>query len=247
MKAIALKTLALPVALVATVTLASAQEGAKQEAREKKQEAKTAASNSGNAIKDSWITMKVHSQFVPEDALENSDIDVDTRAGVVTLNGSVASAAGKARAVAIAKATEGVKTVTDNLRVAAAPDSTAAARAAGRDAGDKTREAGRDAADNTRDAGRTAARNTKEGAKDVAGTSGRAMSDGWIKSKIAAQYVTEDSLDNSDIDIDVAKGMVVLNGAVRTAAAKNRATALAKATEGVTGVKNNLKVDPNVK
>ena len=232
MKALALRTLALPVALVATVALASAQDGAKQEAREKKQEAKTAASNSGNAIKDSWITMKVHSQFVPEDALENSDIDVDTKAGVVTLNGTVASAAGKARAAAIAKATEGVKSVTDNLRIAAAPDSTAAAREAGRDAADKTRSAARD---------------TKEGAKNVAGTSGRTVTDGWIKSKIAAQYVTENSLDNSDIDIDVAKGAVVLNGAVRTAAAKTRAGAVAKATDGVKTVTNNLKIDPSVK
>jgi hyperosmotically inducible periplasmic protein len=246
MKVIALRTLALPVALVASVALASAQDaakGAKQEARETKQEAKTAASNSGNAIKDSWITMKVHSQFVPEDALENSDIDVDTKAGVVTLNGTVASAAGKARAAAIAKATEGVKSVTDNLRIAAAPDSTAAAREAGRDAGDKTREAGRTAADSTR----SAARDTTAGAKDVAGTTGRAVTDGWIKSKIASQYVAENSLDNSDIDIDVTKGAVVLNGAVRTAAAKTRAGAVAKATDGVKTVTNNLKVDPNVK
>ena len=243
MKVMALRTLALPVALVATVALASAQDGAKQEAREKKQEAKTAANNSGNAIKDSWITMKVHSQFVPEDALENSDIDVDTKAGVVTLNGTVASAAGKARAAAIAKSTEGVKSVTDNLRIAAAPDSTAAAREAGRDAGDKTRDAGRTAADSTR----SAARDTKEGAKNVAGTSGRAVTDGWIKSKIASQYVTEDLLDKSDIDIDVSKGAVELNGAVRTMEAKNKATALAKGTDGVKSVQNNLKVDPSVK
>ena len=61
--------------------------------------------------------------------------------------------------------------------------------------------------------------------RDVAGTTGKAITDGWIKSKIAAQFVTEDSLDNSDIDIDVSKGAVALNGAVRTAAAKDRAAA----------------------
>ena len=53
--------------------------------------------------------MKVHSQFVPENVLENSDIDVETKAGVVTLMGTVPTAAGKTRAVAIAKATDGVK------------------------------------------------------------------------------------------------------------------------------------------
>ena len=192
--------------LVAMVTVSAAQEKAKEAARDAGQATKATAQKSGNAIKDGWITMKVHSQFIPEDALSNSDIDVDTKNGVVTLNGTVAGEAGKARAVAIAKATDGVKSVTDNLKIAA-----------------------RDAAPGT------------------AGTAGRAMSDGWIKSKIAAQFVTEDSLDNSDIDIDVSKGAVVLHGAVRTPAAKNRAADIAKATDGVKGVTNNLKVDSSVK
>lgn len=221
MKSTKVKMLAVPVMLAATVTFASAQDGVKQQARETTQDVKSAAAKTGNAISDSWITLKVHSQFVPEDALSNSDIDVDTTRGVVTLNGTVASEAGRARAVAIAKATDGVNSVSDRLRVAASPDMSASAREAGAKAGEKT--------------------------KDVAGTTGKAVTDGWLKSKIAAQYVTEDALDKSDIDIDVAKGMVTLNGAVRTMAAKNRATAIAKGTDGVKGVHNNLKVDPNVK
>jgi hyperosmotically inducible protein len=212
---------ALPVMLAATVSFASAQEGAKAEAKEAKQDTKNAAADTGTAIKDSWITLKVHSQFVPEDALKDSDIDVDTSKGVVMLNGTVASEAGRTRAIAIAKATDGVKNVMDHLRVAAPADTTAAAREAGRDAADKTR--------------------------DVAGTTGKAVTDGWIKSKIAAQYVTEDSLDKSDIDIDVTKGAVALKGAVRTAAAKDRATAIAKSTDGVKSVQNDLKIDPAVK
>jgi hyperosmotically inducible protein len=223
---------ALPMMLAATVSFASAQEGAKAEAREAKQDAKNAAASTGTAIKDSWITLKVHSQFVPEDALKDSDIDVDTSKGVVMLNGTVASEAGRAKAIAIAKATDGVKSVMDHLRVAVPADSSAAMREAGRDAADKTKDA---------------ARTTADSARDVAGTTGKAISDGWIKSKIAAQYVTEGSLDNSDIDIDVSKGMVALKGAVRSAAAKDRATAIAKSTEGVKSVKNDLKIDPTVK
>jgi hyperosmotically inducible protein len=225
-------TFALPMMLAATVSFASAQEAAKSEARETKQEAKSAAATSGNAIKDSWITLKVHSQFVPEDALKDSDIDVDTNNGVVMLNGTVASEAGRARAIAIAKATDGVKNVMDHLRVAKPADSTVAMRDAGKDAADKTKEA---------------AGTTGDKARETAGTTGKAISDGWIKSKIAAQYVTESSLDNSDIDIDVSQGAVALKGAVRTEAAKDRAESIAKATDGVKGVKNDLKVDPNVK
>jgi hyperosmotically inducible periplasmic protein len=113
MKSTAIRMFALPVMLAATVSFASAQEGAKAEAKEAKQEAKSAAADAGTAIKDSWITLKVHAQFVPEDALKDSDIDVDTNKGVVMLNGTVVSEAGRARAIAIAKATDGVKNVMD--------------------------------------------------------------------------------------------------------------------------------------
>ena len=217
MKAMGIRLLAAPVLLAATVSFASAQEGAKQQARETTQDVKDAAKKTGNAISDSWITLKIHSQFIPEDALSDSDIDVDTKSGVVTLNGTVASEAGRTKAIAIAKATDGVNAVTDNLKVTPA----ASARAAGEKAGEKTRE--------------------------VAGTSGKAVTDGWLKSKIASQFVTEDLLDKSDIDIDVSKGAVALNGAVRTMEAKNKATAIVKGTDGVKSVQNTLKIDPNVK
>jgi hyperosmotically inducible periplasmic protein len=232
MKPMAIRMLAVPVLFAATVSFATAQEGAKRQARETAQDVKSATAKTGNAIGDSWITLKIHSQFVPENTLENSDIDVDTKKGVVLLNGTVTSEAGRARAVAIAKATDGVNSVTDNLRIAAGTDMTNAARDAGAKAADKTKEVARD---------------TRDAAKEATGTTGKAITDGWIKSKIAAQFVTEDSLDKSDIDIDISKGAVTLNGAVRTMAAKDRAAAIAKATDGVKGVRNNLKVDPGVK
>ena len=43
--------------------------------------------------------------------LDDSDIDVDVANNMVTLNGTVKSAAAKAKAVSIAKATDGVKGV----------------------------------------------------------------------------------------------------------------------------------------
>jgi hyperosmotically inducible periplasmic protein len=221
MKSTGVRMLAVPVLLAAAVSFASAQEGAKAQARETTQDVKDAAKKTGNAISDSWITLKIHSQFIPEDALSDSDIDVDTKSGVVTLKGTVMSEAGRARAIAIAKATDGVNSVADNLKIGPATDMTASAKAAGEKAGDKARE--------------------------VAGTTGKTVTDGWIKSKIASQFVTEDLLDKSDIDLDVSKGAVALNGAVRTMEAKNKATAIVKGTDGVKSVQNNLKIDPSVK
>jgi hyperosmotically inducible protein len=206
-----LKVLALPILPVAIVAFASPAL-----AQTAGQEVKQAAKNTGNAITDGWITMKVHSQFIPEDALEGSDIDVDTNNGVVTLTGTVPNEAAKTRAVAIAKATDGVKNVSDKLRIGPADNASAAARDAGRKAAQETREA--------------------------TGTTGRAVTDGWIKSKIYSQYITEDALDDADIDIDIANGAVTLNGEVRSEAGRSRAQAIAKATDGVKSVKSNLKV-----
>lgn len=184
----------------------------------------SAASAGQQPVKDKWITMKIHSLFVPEDALEGSNIDVDTVAGVVTLSGTVVTEAGRSRALAIAKSTDGAKSVVDKLRVGPAErelDDVA------RDAGQATSAAAKEAAKDTKAAGRT---------------TGRKITDGWVKSKIYAQYLTESALDDSDIDIDVANGVVTLNGTVKTSAGKTRAVAIAKATDRVKNVKDNLKV-----
>ena len=223
-------------AVMVTATTARAQTPPATAAGEAKQEAKQAAKKTGNAITDGWITMKIHSQFIPEKALEDSDIDVDTNNGNVTLNGTVASAAGRERAVAIAKATDGVKNVTDNLRIMPADTMTGAVK----DAARATGTAGKEMARETGTAGKEAAKETAKATKDA----GKRISDGWVKSKIYAQFITEDTLDNADIDIDVTKGAVTLNGTVKSAAGRTRAVAIAKATDGVKSVVDNLKVAP---
>ena len=74
-------------------------------------------SATGEKITDGWITTKVSSKFVDETLLKDSKIDVDSKDRVVTLKGTVKSEAGKARAVAIARGTEGVVRVIDQLVV----------------------------------------------------------------------------------------------------------------------------------
>ena len=249
------RMLAMPVLLVATTAFANAapQESAAKQGQETERSA-------GTAVRDSWITLKVHSQFVPEDALEGSDIDVNTKSGVVTLSGTVASQAGKARALGIAKATEGVKSVNDRLRIGRTDadrpmardndredlgEAGRTAREAGREGSEEAREAGRstrDAAREARDETREAGRTARDTAAGTTGTAGTGISDGWIKSKIAAQFVTENALDDSDIDINVRRGVVTLNGAVPTAAGRTRAEAIVKSTDGVRSVNNRLKV-----
>ena len=207
---------ALALAPASASAQATATQQAQAAAQETKQETKEAAHKTGNVITDSWITMKVHSQFVPENVLENSDIDVETKAGVVTLMGTVPTAAGKSRAAAIAKATDGVKSVNDRLRVA--PSGSAAAGAAASEVAKDT--------------------------KQTANKAGASISDGWVTSKIYADYIDEDVLEGSDIDVDVDAGVATLKGTVPTQAGSARAAAIAKATDGVKSVRNNLKVVP---
>jgi hyperosmotically inducible periplasmic protein len=78
---------------------------------------KSGLSKTGETITDGWITTKVKWFFVGEDLLKGSDIKVDTSKHVVTLKGTVKSAAGRARAMELARQTEGVEHVVDALTV----------------------------------------------------------------------------------------------------------------------------------
>ncbi len=81
------------------------------------EETKEGVSKTGEVITDGWITTHVKAKFVGEDLLKGSDIDVDTNDHVVTLKGTVPSAAGRARAVAQAKEVEGVHKVVNHLTI----------------------------------------------------------------------------------------------------------------------------------
>lgn len=207
-----------------------------------------------NTVKDGWLVMKIHSEFVDEDVLSGSNIDVDVKNGMVTLQGTVPSEAARARAIAAAKANDGVKGVTDQLRIAAAPHNIGKMDHAGEKAAHTADKAGDKMARTADKAGDKMARSAdkaedkmdKAGDKSASAAkkTGRSIDDGWIKSKIYAQYMADWNtvLDDSNIDIDVTNNMVVLNGTVKTAAAKAKAVSIAKATDGVKGVKDNLKV-----
>ena len=145
---------------------------------------------------------------------------------MVTLQGTVPTEAARARAIAVAKGADGVKGVTDQLRLAP-PGSDMRAAAA-------------------RTADKAAVQADKAADKTVASTkkAGRPLDDGWIKSKIYAQFLADWNtvLEDSNIDIDVDKGVVTLNGSVKSTAARTKAVAIAKGTDGVKSVKNLLKV-----
>src|SRR5438874_11637978 len=73
---------------------------------------------------DAGVTTAVKTKMATDDTVKASEINVDTHNRVVTLNGTVGSQTEKERAVLIARDTNGVTSVVDDLVVGAVPAAT---------------------------------------------------------------------------------------------------------------------------
>lgn len=82
-------------------------------------EAKDAGRTIGTGLNDGWLWVKTRFDLAAADDLRDSTINVDVDKDVVTLSGTVATAAQKAQAEKIAKAVEGVKSVKNMLKLSA--------------------------------------------------------------------------------------------------------------------------------
>jgi Predicted periplasmic or secreted lipoprotein len=80
-------------------------------------ESERGSSTIGQGADDMWLWVKTRASLLGTSDLRESTINVDVVNSVVTLKGTVASAAQKAKAVEVAKAISGVKSVTDQLKV----------------------------------------------------------------------------------------------------------------------------------
>ena len=98
-------------------TAGTVAEKTKEGAAKVGEKTKEGLSKTGEVITDGWITSRISAKFVNEDLLHDSNINVDTDNHVVTLRGTVLTAAGRRRAVAIAKEVEGVHRVVDKLTI----------------------------------------------------------------------------------------------------------------------------------
>ena len=80
-------------------------------------EAKESGRSVGSGVNDGWLWVKTRFDLAAADDLRDSTINVDVDNAVVTLTGTVASAAQKTRAEQVAKSVEDVKSVRNQLRV----------------------------------------------------------------------------------------------------------------------------------
>lgn len=88
---------------------------ASRAAQTARNDASRAVTNTGKAVDDASVTAKVKSTLLADNQVSGMKIDVDTSNGVVTLNGSVSTAAERARAEQLARDIEGVRSVKNNL------------------------------------------------------------------------------------------------------------------------------------
>ncbi|MEO8441472.1 MAG: BON domain-containing protein [Betaproteobacteria bacterium] len=78
---------------------------------------RTAAGKSDQPVKDTTITTKVKAKFIEDKSVSATNIHVKTVNGVVRLTGSAKSSDESSKAAELAREVEGVKSVTNNIKV----------------------------------------------------------------------------------------------------------------------------------
>ena len=114
---------AAPFAAYAADAPADTKPTMKEKAGDTKETVKEKASETKSKVKrvskDTSITTKVKAKFAKDSDVSALKIHVKTKSGVVTLTGKAKSDAEKSKAEDLAKEVEGVKSVTNNIKVAA--------------------------------------------------------------------------------------------------------------------------------
>ena len=189
---------------------------------------------------DAGITTNVKTKLAADDTVKAYQVDVDTRNGVVTLSGTVENTAAKEQAINIARGTDGVRDVIDQIRVgeAAATGGTYDLENRAERGAAEVKEEGRELAAEVKEESREAA--AKAG--DVADKTGAAITDAAITSAVKAKFLADTTVKGLRIDVDTSNGMVTLNGNVSSKAEADRAMTLARNPDGVKNVHSNLKI-----
>jgi osmotically-inducible protein OsmY len=240
------------------------------------------------AATDPAITASIQSKYFVDRAVKGIAIDVDTSNGVVTLEGAVETDAQKARAVDIARQTDGVTRVDDRLEIRADVPGTAERMAEATGPAWITTKVesryfldpdvkGRDIDVMTATDGTV----TLHGMVETAAVKQRALSlaretegvtsvvdeivvgtaqplpaepvdenetsDAWITTKIQARFFVDPDVKGRNIDVTTANGVVTLNGTVENAAERREAVEIARDTDGVTNVTDQLRVAPSAR
>jgi osmotically-inducible protein OsmY len=171
------------------------------------------------AMTNSDLQQQIQTKINSDAALNAARLSVraDADRNTATLSGTVESQALRTRAVELAKSAHAGLIVEDRIDV-------------------RPREMTR--SEYTEEQ----ARQERETARQRGETIGSALDDAWIHSKIVAKLIADTRVIERKINVDVNNNMVTLRGTVDTPEQKSAAEQIAKDTDGVKGVVNQLKV-----
>ncbi|MFL6664800.1 MAG: BON domain-containing protein [Rhizobacter sp.] len=191
--------------------------------------AASAIDHAGDVAADALLTAKVKTALLADEHAKALRIDVDTRGGVVTLNGTADSAANASRAETIARGVEGVKSVENRLSIgAAAGNSETTSEKASASASAAAATAG------------AALERAAERVGRAADKAGDALGDAAITAKVKAALLADAEVKGSKIGVDTHNGIVTLSGTLDQGANIRRAESIARHTDGVKSVENRL-------
>jgi hyperosmotically inducible protein len=170
-------------------------------------------------LNDAGVTASIQSKYFLDTAIKGRHIDVDTRQGVVTLRGEVASDDERAQALILARTTEGVERVEDALTVNLALSQPTTAELPS-----------------------SRANATATLSPAVPALTPEQSQDGSLAGRVQSQFDAEQQLENASIEVTAKDGVVLLEGTVASTAIKQKALSLARGTQGVLQVVDRLTV-----
>jgi hyperosmotically inducible protein len=176
---------------------------------------------------DARIATAIQSKYFQDDRIKGRHIEVTSHAGVVTLHGEVADDTERAQALLLARTTNGVTRVEDNLSVGSATVPTEVTSSAG---GAATSAGAPEAA---------APGNAPPAAVKSASA---ASTDDALSARVQSQLSSDPQVKATPLQVTVKNGVVLLQGTVGTASAKQRALTLARGIDGVTQVVDRVQV-----
>ena len=168
---------------------------------------------------NSELEEKIKARFKTDAQLDAANLSVDANVdrNEITLSGTVGSESLRTKAIESAKSAHAGLIVTTKIDV-------------------KPGEISRTAYTIER------AREERDIAKGRGETIGDSLDDAWIHTKIVAQLIGNSATPERKINVDVKNNVVTLRGTVETAEQKTEAEQIAKNTESVKSVNNQLKV-----
>ena len=178
------------------------------------EQVKAVAERTGHQLADSWLTTKIQAQYFADDDIKARHINVSTRDGLVRLSGYVDNAAQRDLAVQIAKTTDGVRGVTDQLSIAGAPAEGEAVATTG----------------------------TAVPGAPPAPAASSVPDDALVTARVQSRFFVDDRVKARRIDVDTRDGIVTLSGEVESEDERAQALLLARTADGVRRVEDHLSI-----